>query len=195
MMEQRVDTETAISKAMERFKQGEYNEALGLLEERARSGNPELFALMGKMMEGDHEREPNCERAIAYYREGIERGDRRVSPVRLARLYLIGECAEHNPNKARELFLIGEQEGECLGSFGLGLTYTRHAQNMDDYKKGRAAYLRALRCGNFLAIGLIGESYQREGRWLTGLFIRMVGATVTLPLIVFLPKSRFVRTL
>lgn len=190
-----MNIESTIAEAMKMVREGNGEQAVGLLENSAKYGNPELFSLLGKIMEEGMGGVRNCERAVSYYKEGLERGDRKMSPVRLGRLYLTGDCVEADPAKARELFLVAEQEGECLGAFGVGLSYTLFGKTSKDYKKGREAYVRSLRCGNLLSIGLLGENYQRDGRKVAGLILRFIGSCITIPLVLIFPRSRLVKSL
>ncbi len=190
-----MNSNEALVEATRLIDRGETASAVAFVEHAAHDGDPELYSFLGKLMEGGSGAGRNCERAISYYQRGIERGDRRFCPVRLGRLYLTGDCVERDFEKARDLFLVGDLEGDALGSFGLGMAYTLGANSEGDLRKGREAYRRALLRGNLLTIGLIGGNYQKAGCVWRGIALRVAGAIISLPIALAFPRSRFVKSL
>lgn len=184
--------QTALTKGMGLVKIGRLGEGLEIIHNEALRGNPELFAILGKILEEKETIPDHISRAIEYYNEGIERGDRAVSPVQLGRIYIF---KRPDKNKAEKLFRIAENEGEYMANFGLGLTYSVLGKDSQDYKKAREFYFRSLKSGHLLSLGLIGESYQKDGQWLKGIFYRVLGAIVCFPIIVFNSNSRCVKML
>jgi len=185
----------SIEEGMQFLREGKVDQAVETLERAAHLANPEIFALLGKLMEVDEYGIRDCTRSISYYELGIKHGDRKVSPVRLGRLYLTGECVERDLYEAVRLFQVAANEGETLAFLGLGMALTLSAKNKEEFQRGRGAYFQALVRGNLLSIGLIGESYQREGAVIRGLLIRSMGTVISIPCVMIMPHSEMVKSL
>lgn len=185
----------SIEEGMHCLHQGKVDQGIEVLERAARLSNPEIFSLLGRLMETEEYGERDCARAISYYQLGIKHGDRKVCPVRLGRLYLTGDCVSQDFPAAVDLFHTAAMEGYELAFLGLGMAYTFGAKSGNDFQQGRGAYLQALRRGNLLSIGLIGDNYQRQGAVLRGLCLRFLGAVVSFPFVLVMPNSSMVKSL
>lgn len=180
---------------LEKIKGCQYEEGISDLERLAGEGRPEIYALVGRVVEEKDASPSRLNKAKKIYQKGIRKGDREDCAVQLGRLYLNEGTGEISVKRAIVYFRMAERSGYWKGSFGLGLVYGMRGESKEDINRGISYFYRSLKRGNLISLSLMGAVLQRRGYYVSGAALRVIGFMVCLPFLVFACNSRLVKTL
>ena len=189
------DVWCSLTAILTKIRGGQYEEGLHDLEKLASDGRPEIYALVGRVIEEEDPSPDRLNKAKKVYRRGIRKGDREDCAVQLARLYLNKEAGDLAKKRAIIYFCMAERSGYWKGAFGLGLVYGVRGESKEEMSRGIGYFYSSLKRGNLISLSLMGTVLQRRGYYVTGALFRMFGLMACLPFLVFASNSRFVKTL
>lgn len=174
----------SITELLSLIREAGSDNAIAEIEKRGRLGDPDIFDLLGRIyLNGYGQMAQDCDKAIKYYSEGIDRGAKILCPLGLANAYYFGLCVKQNYEKAFELTRrVAVNERDWIAASRLALMYEWGHGCSKDLKKAANWMYISWKSGSFIALAHYGRILAKDGRIFIGNLIR-IGSWFLLPII------------
>ena len=181
-------------RAEDALKQGDGAGALYIFKSLAQSGDESAYINIAHLYElGENGIEKDYEEALKYYRKSFFEFQDVHPAVDLARIHLWGCGIEQNFEMARKFLEQAEANQIAVVYLMLGQIYWYGLGVKRNLQRGKRYFLKALAKGNVRAYPYIGNALFTEGRWIIGVWLRIIVVFITIYLYIKDPEDPRIR--